>query len=140
MQAVTHVCLIVAAGFSHSSHPSLIVAAGFSHNSHPSMRDAPGPGHSPGFGPPGGHAFPDQPTAAGTGRGFAIGRGRGMPGTTYPLRIKRPHCLSMTVLVVLLAALHTDLHIPSAVVSYQPCTPYIHISKMLLCMPGVAYY
>ncbi|KAL3142989.1 kinesin-like protein [Trebouxia sp. C0009 RCD-2024] len=49
----------------------------------PSMRDAPGFGHTPGFGSPGGHAFPEHrgdPTPAGTGRGFAIGRGRAPQG------------------------------------------------------------
>lgn len=48
------------------------------------MRDAPGFGHTPGFGSPGGHAFPEHrgdPTPAGTGRGFAIGRGRAPQGT-----------------------------------------------------------
>ena len=49
----------------------------------PSMRDAPGFGHTGGFGSPAGHAFPEHrgdPTPAGTGRGFAIGRGRAPQG------------------------------------------------------------
>ena len=73
----------------------LFSAAGFGPG--PSMRDAPGFGHNPGFGSPGSHAFPEQrgePTPAGTGRGFAIGRGRGAPGDNAHCLYHASCCLS----------------------------------------------
>ena len=57
----------------------------------PGPRDAPGFGHGPGFGSPGGHAFMEprgDPVPAGRGRGFAVGRGRSVPG------IDRHLCIS----------------------------------------------
>ena len=56
-----------------------VYAAGFGHSPGAGPRDVPG------FGLPGGHAFMEargDPVPAGRGRGFAIGRGRSIPGST----------------------------------------------------------
>lgn len=136
-----HCCIAV-----HTSHMVvrsarflflLICAAGFSPGL--SMRDAPGFGHSPGFGAPGGHAFPEHrgdPTPAGTGRGFAIGRGRAAQGThptsvpPYAVLVSEPKKVDVPRSSSVLNVTSSSHHVCWTVLAHPPvnclarCTQY----------------